>query len=524
MEKWTGLFRFGERRRNRRERKRGVWHAKKQLSAEEIQQQRQEFGLSGTATYASLENLSGRGLLESKPVVNVLSYSADWEQFTVNKEPQVTTTSPLDIDPLTSEIHLPYPFITPSKKDGENNHWGNTQFYWDCYLINKALLGSGRKDYIQLAINHVENFQYLFDRLGYIPNGSKLSIANRSQTPFLTGMIMDIYEVTGDKKWLAEKMELAKREYRDVWMYTEKQGKERGISRPSHRISEESLLLRPCGTDILNEHYEAAAMETADDSAEWARRAHETAPLLLNGALYKYEIEFAKAADILGNSEEAQSWQAIADERKREINEKMWDKEKGMYFNLQLNRETGEWERDNTYFGLPAFVPLWLNIATSEQAERVVQHLPKFESQYGLFIAAADSIVDPTTMRRINRTAYKDYSRYIPALDDVFREDQWNYPNIWSPIEYFAIEGLINYEKPIEAKRVIENMLRANAAYFQERGTLPEKLSGITGYNGGSFQYGDQEGFGWTCAVTQIGAGRLEYLEQNKIPYATMAS
>lgn len=317
----------------------------KRRSREKIQQQREELGLSGSETYQLLAPLSGKVLLESEPMQNVLAYCADWELFIVNKEPKVNKNSPLTVNPQTGEIYLPNPFVIPSKSQGKSRQWGDTQFYWDEYFIGKALVNSNNPRYLQIAKGQIDNFEYIFNLLGYIPNGSEMPIVTRSQTPYLTGMIMDIYEATGDKKWLDEKIAFAKKEYYDVWMYTEKDREEKGLRRPSHRISEDSLLLRYVGTDIINEHYAAAAAGTEDDSKEWAGRAHETVPITLNCAVYKYEKEFAEAARILGRPEEAAHWEAVAEKRKQEINEKMWDEREGTYFNLQLNRDTGKWEK-----------------------------------------------------------------------------------------------------------------------------------------------------------------------------------
>ncbi len=513
--------RFGRHKSSNLE-KRSIWKPKTWLSPEKIQEQRKELGLSGTQTFQLLENLSGRELLDSQPVQNLLAYTANWDPFITNREPKVNSASLVSVDPKTGEIHLPNAFVRVNRTESVDNQWGNILFYWDTYFINKALLASGKKEYIELAKGHVDNFQYLFDHFGIIPNGSSVKMINRSQTPFLTGMIMDIYHTTGDKKWLAEKMEFAKKEYADVWMYTEEEANKKGINRPSHRISEDSLLLRPSGTDILGDHYSAAASTGFDDSPEWARRAYETSPILLNGALYKYEKEFAVSAKELGNKEEANFWEERAEKRKQEINEKHWDEERGMYFNLQLNRTTGKWEKDTGYSGLITFMPLWLNIASQHQADLVVSNLSKFESQYGLFIAASDSVVDTEKLRRITRTAYKDYPRYISAMDDIFKPDQWGYPNMWANIEYMAMEGMLNYEKIPEAKRTIEHFIRASGAFFQGKGTLPEKMNGLNGFNGGNYLYGETEGFGMHNSLVQIGAGRLHDIE--KLRYGRIAS
>lgn len=353
-----------------------IWRPHFHVPRPELLLRRTELGLSGGETYQSLKRLSGKELLESRPVQDLLAYTADWEPFIVNRNPKVPPdakqpseeSKTILNDAKTGEIALPYPFIIPSRKEGVDSQWGNQQFYWDMYFINKALLASGKTEYLQLAINHVENFHYLFDRIGYIPNASQVAIINRTQIPFLTGMVTDIYKITGDKEWLKEKMDLARREYEDVWMYTEEEKVTKGIKRPSHRISNDLLIVRLAGTDVLKEHYPAAAMGGEDDSAQWARRAYEYAPVSLNAALYKYESDLAYSARELGNPEDAQKWQVLADRRKKEINDTFWDEKKGMYFDRKLNRKTGLWEKDLAYQALTTFMPLWVNLASEHQS------------------------------------------------------------------------------------------------------------------------------------------------------------
>lgn len=486
----------------------------------EIQERRKQLRLAGTETFDHLKTLHGEDLLQTESVRLMLAYSSDWGKFTVNTEPRVTPDIPgWFSDRASSTIYLPYPFTTSSIKNGEHDQWGETQFYWDCYFTGKALAASGKPEYVQLAINQVENFQYLFDRLGYIPNGSKLSIINRSQTPFLSGMIRDIYAATGDKEWFSQKIELAKREYRDFWMITEQQAKDRGISHPVHRISEDSLLLHHTGLDSDKIHYDASADSGMDDSAEWARRAPETASILLNCAMYKYEKDFAEAARELGNFEEAAEWEKVAAKRQEEMNTKMWDEKVGRYCNLQYNRKTKKWERDIVHKGLTSFMPLWVEMASAEQAKRMVKYLPEFESPYGLFISTRDSVISEVEAggrSRIATIGRSTVRRFQGAVYDSMKPQQWDYPNIWAPMEYFTFEGLLNYGYTKDAKRIIETSLRANAAFFQERGTFSEKMDGTTGYDGKSYFYGNQEGFGWRCAVNLIAAGRLMDIEDGK--------
>lgn len=477
----------------------------------ELQRKRRERGMSSQETYQSLKNLSGPDLLSAPPVADVLTYASDWDPFIVNKIPKVKQDEDLKIDRFSGEIALPYPYIIPSLKRGKESQWGNQQFYWDMYFINKALLTSGRSEYVQQAIHHVENFQYLFDRLGYIPNASQLAIVNRTQIPFLTGMIRDIYQVTQDKGWLKEKMDFAKREYGEVWTFTADQKLKKGIRRQSHRINDTVSLIRPVGTDVVKEHYVAAGMTGEDDSSQWAGRAYEVLPVGLNTALYKYESDFAYAAGILGDTVEEQKWNDLAEKRKQEINAFFWDSKKGMYFDASYNRDKKVWEKDIKYYALTGFMPLWVGLASQEQADALMSHLPKFETPYGLMVAPRKSSSSEHLSNFRTRMALGlgITRRYLPAINDLFEQKQWDYPNIWAPTEYFAIDGMLRYGKTKDANRIMENILRSLASFYQQHGTLPEKIDGTTGNNGKNFQYPDQEGFGWTNALVGIIRDRL---------------
>ena len=102
-------------------------------------------------------------------------------------------------------IPLPFPYTSPTVDD----HF-SALFYWDTYFTNVGLILAGD---IQTAIYNVENISYLINKLGYMPNGSKTSFLGRSQPPFFSLMVKDIYEKTGDKDFLLRMYRTATKEY-----------------------------------------------------------------------------------------------------------------------------------------------------------------------------------------------------------------------------------------------------------------------------------------------------------------------
>ena len=78
-----------------------------------------------------------------------------------------------------SLIPLPWPYIVPGGRFGEI-------YYWDSYFTMLGLKASGKNEMLE---NMVNNFSYLIDTLGYIPNGNRSYFIGRSQPPFYSLMI-----------------------------------------------------------------------------------------------------------------------------------------------------------------------------------------------------------------------------------------------------------------------------------------------------------------------------------------------
>ena len=91
-----------------------------------------------------------------------------WDELTRQKDTEVSSLIP-----------LPHPYIVPGGRFREI-------YYWDSYFTMLGLQVSGRVDMIQ---NMVDNFSYLVDTCGYIPNGNRRYYLGRSQPPFYACMV-----------------------------------------------------------------------------------------------------------------------------------------------------------------------------------------------------------------------------------------------------------------------------------------------------------------------------------------------
>lgn len=415
-----------------------------------------------------------------------------------------------DINPTS--VKLPHYYFVP------NDNKFTYIFYWDSFFMFRGLLGT-RREWIMKEM--VENFIYLFETFHIIPNFSAPASIGRSQPPFFSSMIMDVYlkrtnptnpykYVTGInriwyelsmKKWLKDAIAVAKREYELVWI----------DKACAYNHSVEGYSLSRYGDRDIGYAHSSELESGWDMTSRFYNRCDQFLPIDLNSYLYKYETDFALAAEILGNREEAVMWKAKADTRQKEIRKYMWDNDEGFYYDYGYG-----FKRIGHYFSLASFTPLWAGYATLTEAKRMVKHLPKFESPYGLMIGAKMSLAKPIDLTRIQR-------RYHPAIEEIIKPKQWDYPNIWSPLEYLTVIGLLKYGFIDDARRIMTKSVKAHAAAFREYGTFFEKLNGETGKTGAGAIYGDQQGFGWTNAAFFRYIHILDALEKGQNIYKTVA-
>jgi len=174
-------------------------------------------------------------------------------------------------------------------------------------------------------------------------------------------------------------------------------------------------------------------------------------------------------SEILGHKEDVQRWQKRAQERKDLIQKYLWDAQRGMFFDYNLDSATR-----STYEYITTFYPLWAGLATKEQAEAVRRNLSIFERPGGLAMSNRDLGV------------------------------QWDFPYGWAPTELLAIEGLRRYGYKEDADRTSYEFLSTVAENFRRDGTIREKYNVVTRSSETPVAAGYQQnvvGFGWTNAA-----------------------
>lgn len=372
--------------------------------------------------------------------------------------PQLTRYHPKDEGSIIGMLN---PYIVPSFMP-ESSFDYDELYYWDTYFIVQGFLDGQHRE---LILGVLDDLVYLFKRFGIIPNGSRTYLLGRSQPPFLTSLIFAAYTAYSlDKRWLKRMMAVAQREYATVWM---------GTRQPNDRLVYRGLS-RYYDVNVL---HELAEVESGwDMTTRFGQKALHYLPVDLNALLYKYESDFAKAAQILGADKESVEWGERADARKQTMNELMWDRIRGMYYDYDYSRQ-----RRGNVNSLAAYFPMWAGMVDANQAEGLVRSLRRFEVRGGL--TATDG---------------------LPLYDYVIDHQplQWAYPNGWAPLHFIVIEALERYGYHADARRIALKWLKCNLSGFTRKGVFLEKYNVVNPLKPpAKGVYPTQEGFAWTNAI-----------------------
>ena len=411
-------------------------------------------------------------MINSKDILKILNYIQSHWQNTIRFEPKDKATL----------IGLPYPYTVPCQTEAtmQNN------FYWDSYFTNVGLL---RQGFEEIARNNVNNLLYEIDRFGFVPNGNRTYFLDRSQPPYLSLMIREIYDTIPDKEWLKFAYATWKKEYR-FWM--EKRMTPVGLNRHFHHATDRELIefwddvkhrliFKPeSRSQILKigSHYLSEGETGWDFSPRFETHCADFVPVDLNSLLFMNEMNAAYFCEILNDAEQ-KIWIARAERRKTLLNDYCWNNENGLYYDYDFIHQ-----RHSKIASLGTFFPLWAGMADDQQAQAVVQNLNRFEYDFG--VAVCENSHQKITY-------------------------QWDYPNGWAPLFYLTIAGLKKCGFIAEAKRIAEKYLKVVIKNFKETGELWEKYNVIDGSISVINEYDMPTMMGWTAGVFVYSAEVIVY-------------
>jgi alpha,alpha-trehalase len=259
-------------------------------------------------------------------------------------------------------------------------------------------------------------------------------------------------------------MDVAKQEYEVVWM---------GVKKPNERQVYKGLSRY---YDINYLHDLAEAESGWDMTPRFDRRALNFLPVDLNALLYKYETDFARVARMFDDKREVARWDDAAAQRKATMDNLLWDKLKGLYFDYNFVKQ-----KRGSVASLAAFYPMWAGMVDEKQAAALVKSLRRFENKGGL--ATTDAL---------------PLGQFVLGSMPT----QWAYPNGWAPLQLIVIRALERYGYHREARRIAMKWLKTNLSWFNEHQVFLEKYNVVAPEKPPvKGVYPSQVGFGWTNGV-----------------------
>lgn len=371
-------------------------------------------------------------------------------------------------------VGLPYPYTVPSP-----DKMFREMYYWDTYFTNVGLLACGN---IQQAIYNTDNVAYLIDKIGYMPNSNRAHHLLQSQPPFYFRMVWDIFCITKDIQWLARHYETLSKEY-DFWMTQRKSqnglnfyGPTLGKQREPEKVMNSYLYFasRFQGFHTDDEEVKRLAADCISSLCEsgwdccsrFGILAQYHNPVDLNALLYGLESVMEEFSKILNRNEET-LWRTRAEQRKELMKQYMYHNETGLYMDWNY-RDCVQ----STVISVASLYPYFVGMdRDAERAMDILEH--KLLLPYGVSCSVPGA--------------------YAYSL-------QWDYPNLWAPLQYIAYVAALNTGREDLALEIAKRYTAMLENNFSQTHNLWEKYDGLTGQVVQA-EYEAPPMLGWTAGI-----------------------
>jgi alpha,alpha-trehalase len=422
-------------------------------------------------------------------------------------------------------LYLEHKYVVPGGRFNE-------MYGWDSYFIVRGLLRAGR---VELARGMVDNFFFEIEHYGAMLNANRTYYLTRSQPPFLSSMLVDVYgamQQAGrpDAAWLAKAYTDLNKDY-EMWNREPHLAGDTGLSRyydfgegpPAEGAQDESGIYRQVATYFFfhpadADHYLVDTGSGSKEPVAGAAFAQQVCDVSLTMAppACDKRHEFKLSADYYKGDRSMRESGFDVSSRFGPygaathhyapvcLNSLLYKTEKDLG---QISRWLGhaadaeKWEARaerrkqlitrylwdekagyffdfnvqtgarSTYKYATTFYPLWAGLATPEQAKAVAKNVADLERPGGL------------------------------AMSTVETGAQWDLPYGWGNIEMLGIEGLRKYGFNADADRISYEFLSMVAENFRRDGSIREKYNVVTRSSEAHVEMGYQMnvvGFGWT--------------------------
>jgi alpha,alpha-trehalase len=426
-------------------------------------------------------------------------------------------------------LYLPHPYVVPGGRFNE-------MYGWDSYFILRGLLLDGK---IRLARGIVENFFYEIQHYGMVLNANRSYYLTRSQPPFLSAMILAVYESEktagrDDLAWLREAYPYAVRDY-DFWTRGAHLAGKTGLSRYYDFGSGPAPEVMAANPQYYR--YVAAYFvrhpQAARGFLDWV--PNDDAGMSAVGPLF--DVSVCQQGPAMSNRDCDSAGRVRLSAKfykgDRSLRESGFDVTfrfgpfgagtpdfAPVGLNSLLYESARNLERMSRLLGRPQEAQKWARLA-AERRENIRRYL--WNAKRGLFFdydfvtKRQSSYVFATTFYPLwTGLATAGQARAVAANAKLFLEPgglvtslrpseaQWDYPYGWAPLELISAEGLRRYGYNEDADRISYRFLGTVLANFRRDGTIREKYNVVTRSSDVSVRAGYRQnvvGFGWTNGV-----------------------
>jgi glycogen debranching enzyme len=258
---------------------------------------------------------------------------------------------------------------------------------------------------------------YLNETIPYDGSGKPTSSA-----PWFNYINLELFRVTGDRKFLLEAYNAGKKYY--SWYVSNRDGNRNGLCEWGGEGELESV--RDARVAVWDQVGRPMSFEGPD----------------VNSMLVMEAKALSEMAKVLGNKAEEERYKGLAAQRSAMVEKYLWDPADGFYYNVNKDNQSFTFRKkdDLKIREIIGFLPIWAGISSTERAAELMKTMrdpQEFWRPFGI----------PTL------SAKSDY--YNPI-------GYWNGP-VWVQWEYLMYRALKDYSYGKEAselmKRVSDNMI-----------------------------------------------------------------
>ena len=428
--------------------------------------------------------------------------------------------------PREGLLYLEHPYVVPGGQFNE-------MYGWDSYFIIRGLL---RDDRIDLAKGMVENFFFEIEHYGGVLNANRTYYLTRSQPPFLSSMILAVYDAEKDAghpdlPWLAKAYKLAERDYAQ-WTMPPHLAGDTGLSRYFDRGSGPAPEVL---NDPANYYRGVAQFFLLHEGTQGPHLFRPGAPAATQSSTLTFDNLCSRTPNSASTARCTTSAGLSTDyfEGDRAMRESGFDVSFrfGPYgadthhfapvcLNSLLYKTEKDLERMSTILGLPGDAQRWEQRA-SERQQRIIRYL--WDEKKGMFFdydftKRARSNYDyattfyPLWAGLASNAQAQAAVRNLKVFEDpggltmsrTKTGAQWDYPYGWAPIQLLAAEGLRRYGYVSESDRIAREFLGTVLVNFERDHSIREKYDVVTRSDDTHITAGYKQnviGFGWTNGV-----------------------